>query len=41
MAILPLLMQLVQTLIRLALPLIRALTACRLTLQRRRVTLWA
>ena len=41
LAILPFLMQPVQTRMRLAWPLIRALTACRFTLQRRRVMLWA
>src|SRR5271156_5014972 len=41
LATLPLLMQLVQTRIRLAAPLTRAWTACRFGFQRRRVTLWA
>ena len=41
LAILPFLMQLVQTRMRLVAPLTRALTACRLTFQRRRVTLCA
>src|SRR5271156_248236 len=41
LATLPLLMQLVQTRIRLAAPLTRAWTAWRFGFQRRRVTLWA
>ena len=41
LAILPLLMQLAQTRMRLEAPFTRALTACRLTFQRRRVTLCA
>jgi hypothetical protein len=41
LAILPLLMQLVQTRIRFGAPFTSALTACKLTFQRRRVTLWA
>jgi hypothetical protein len=41
LAILPLLMQLAQTLIRLAWPFTSALTACKFTLQRRLVMLWA
>src|ERR1035438_9772405 len=41
LAILPLLMQLVQTRMRFGAPLTRAFTACRFTFQRRRVTLCA
>jgi hypothetical protein len=41
LAILPLLMQLVHTRIRFGAPFTSALTACRFTFQRRRVTLWA
>src|SRR5579875_61862 len=41
LATLPLLMQLVHTRMRFGAPLTRALTACRLTFQRRRVTLCA
>ena len=41
LAIFPLLMQLVHTRIRFGAPFTSALTACRFTFQRRRVTLWA
>lgn len=41
LAILPALMQLVQTLIRFGAPLTSAFTACKFTFQRRRVTLCA